>query len=419
MHVELNEAIQKFAFDPENAELNFRVALIYHDMGQTASAISYFLRAAERTDDKLLSYECLLKIAACFDAQRNRASHVIGLYKHALCLMPERPEAYFLLSRFNERNGWYMESYVAAEQGLNFGRIDYPKLRTNVEYPGRYGLIFEKAVAAWWWGKSAESRALFQKLKNEHIHELDSIHYAAVRNNLSRLGLGPESQAFKFYDRSMHGRLRFKFKDSETIDRNYSQVFQDMFILSMLNGKKNGTYLEIGSADPFYGNNTALLEKLFGWTGVGIEYDQKFIPDYTNKRSNKVLCINALDVNYDELLSSIAVDGCVDYLQLDCEPPDVTYQIMKKIPFDKYKFAVITYEHDHYVDMTETYRNRSRRFFSDLGYKLIVNDASADGKSTFEDWWVHPELVSKDIIQKMSAFDDVTHVPNYFLSNYS
>jgi hypothetical protein len=36
-----------------------------------------------------------------------------------------------------------------------------------------------------------------------------------------------------------------------------------------------------------------------------------------------------------------------DYLQLDCDPPSVTYDILTKIPFDEHKFAVITYEHDH------------------------------------------------------------------------
>jgi hypothetical protein len=410
MNIEkISSLLASLAAEPENPEINWKLALEYHVMDQTASAISFYLRAAERTDDKLLSYECLLKIAACFDSQKNRASHVIGLYKHALCLMPERPEAYFLLSRFNERNSWFMESYVAAEQGLNFAAVNHPPLRTNVEYPGRYGLMFQKAVAAWWWGKSAESRKLFQTLKDNHVHELDSVHRAAVQNNLSRLGLGPESQAFKIYDSSMHQNLKIKFPGSEIIDRSYGQVYQDMFILMMLNGKKNGTYLEIGSADPLHGNNTALLEKLFGWTGVGIERDMRMVLDYMTARKNKIRCENALEVNYHELLQNLAVDGCVDYLQLDCEPSKTTYDIMTMIPFDDYKFAVITYEHDHYVDMDKLYRDKSRRFLFNKGYKLVVNDVSADGISSFEDWWVHPELVDKSILDKMMLDNTVNH----------
>lgn len=397
----LSQLLNLYARDAENPELSWMLALEYHSIGQTASAITYYLRAAERTANKLLQYECLLKIAACFDVQKNRPSHVIGCYKHAMCLLPERPEAYFLLSRFNERNKWYMEAYVAAEQGLNFGKTEYPKLRSNVEYPGRYGLLFEKAVAAWWWGKSAESRKLFFQMKDDHAHELDASHYNAVQNNLSRLGLGPESQAFKPYSKSMYSNLKFKFANSDIIERNYSQTYQDMFVLSMLNGKKGGTYLEIGSADPLHGNNTALLEMMFDWTGIGIEYNSKFTEKYSMSRKNKVICQNALEVNYQEILNEISVNGCVDYLQLDCEPSKTTYDIMKLIPFDNYKFAVITYEHDHYVDMTGLYREKSRRFLYDRGYKLVVNDVSADGISSFEDWWVHPELVDKSIIDMM------------------
>ena len=32
---------------------------------------------------------------------------------------------------------------------------------SNVEYFGKSGIIFEKAVCAWWWGKGDESRSLF------------------------------------------------------------------------------------------------------------------------------------------------------------------------------------------------------------------------------------------------------------------
>lgn len=78
------------------------------------------------------------------------------------------------------------------------------------------------------------------------------------------MDLVPESQAFTYFNKDKHSSLRFKFIGSELIEKNYSQVYQDMFILSMLNGKKNGTFLEIGGATPYHGNNTALLEEQFG-----------------------------------------------------------------------------------------------------------------------------------------------------------
>jgi hypothetical protein len=191
-----------------------------------------------------------------------------------------------------------------------------------------------------------------------------------------------------------------------------------MFVLAITGGKKNGSYLEIGSAGPYYGNNTALLEKNFSWNGVGIEYNKDFIPEYEANRSNPVLCVNALQVNYDEILSTLSKNepGVIDYLQLDCEPSKVTYQIMERIPFDKYKFRVITYEHDDYVDMEKCYRYKSRQFLKSKGYVLVVNDVSPDGKSNFEDWWVHPDLVDPQIIGAMKTDGtSITKIEDYML----
>ena len=67
--------------------------------------------------------------------------------------------------------------------------------------------------------------------------------------------------------------LLVPFKGSDKIETNYSEVFQDIFVLQCLDGKKGGKYLEIGAADAVSGNNTYLLEKEFGWTGLSIDYD--------------------------------------------------------------------------------------------------------------------------------------------------
>lgn len=183
--IDLNMVLYQYAFDTENPETNWALASEYDKLGQTASAISFYLRAAERTTDRLLQYECLLKIAKCFIQQGNRTNTVRGLYKHAMCLLPERPEAYYLSSKLNEQSHWYIESYMNAETGLNFSKEGLPPLRTHVGYPGRYGLLFQKAVASWWWGKHKECEELFLELK--YKHPLDQIHLAAVNNNIKNL----------------------------------------------------------------------------------------------------------------------------------------------------------------------------------------------------------------------------------------
>ena len=44
------------------------------------------------------------------------------------------------------------------------------------------------------------------------------------------------------------------------------QAEQDKFVLMMLNKKTNGFFLEIGSSDPIYVNNTFVLENSYNWT---------------------------------------------------------------------------------------------------------------------------------------------------------
>lgn len=416
MKSNLQEIVSNFSKDSDNPELNYACARAYEERNQTSAAIGWYLRTAERTTDKNLAYECLCRIGLCFEKQKKRDNTVRVFYKHALLLLPQRPEAYFLLARYSERKNDHVSGYMFAEQGLANADFNQVPLRNGVEYPGKYGLYFQKMVSSWWWGKQDECRALMVKIKNDYMYELDDIHREALQRNLNVLGVTAESHVLRPYKIWQSSQLRYKFDDYDKIVRNYSQVYQDLFVLSMLEGKKNGTYLEIGTAGPEYGNNTKLLEEL-GWKGVGIELDAGLARAYSEGRKNPVRNEDALKVNYVKLLSELASDGEVDYLQLDCEPSKTTYDIMTKIPFNMVKFAVITYEHDDYVDLTGQYREKSREFLRSRGYELVVSDISPDGVSNFEDWWVHPDLVSpttKAIMRDISK--GTKHATEYMLS---
>ena len=408
----MNELIE-FSLDTENAEKNYNLAQWYENQHQYAPAHTYYLRCAERSEDTILAYKSLIRSSFCHKAQDSRDGTEKIALENALMLLPKRPEAYYYLSLLYQKKQEWQNCYIYANLGLQQKELE-PIIP---EYSEKWLLIFQKAVASWWWGKGIECRKLFHSLVDDYWNEMDQIHQNAVENNITRLGSGPESQAFHTYTKEDYKNLRYKFNHSETIERNYSQVYQDMFILSILNGKKNGTFLEIGGADPFKGNNTVLLEKEFGWSGVSIEYNEKFIKNYRQNRSANLLHTDALQLDYEKLLSENYEGNVIDYLQLDIEPARHTYECMLKIPFDKYKFAVITYEHDYYVDVTKSYREKSREFLKSKGYELIANDISPDGKSNFEDWWVHPDLVDKNIIQKMKLVTEGTqHAKEYMLS---
>lgn len=396
----LDELLIEYVSDSENPDKNYKIGLEYERLGQTAAAISFFLRAAERTSNNVLSYECLLRIGRCFDRQKNRNYTVKSMYNAAIALIPDRPEAYYLMSKILETEGHYFESYTNVELGLRYA--DDMRENLDVGYPGKWGLVFQKAVSAWWRGRGMESRRLFQKLVNEHWKEMDESHQKSVESNVVNLGSGPEYYAFRMYDNSMYDKLRYKFPGSRGIENNYAQVYQDLFILSVLDGKKNGSFLEIGGAKPYLGNNTYLLEKEYGWKGVSLELNEEFVNEYKAARPTTVYCKDALQTDYDELISTHFDSDVIDYLQLDIEPARNTYECMLKIPFDKYKFRVITYEHDYYADVTRTYREKSREFLRSKGYLLVANDLSPDGICNFEDWWVHPDYVSKSLIDKMT-----------------
>ena len=99
----LQNLLHKFIQDPESPENNFYLGTYYDNIEQSASAVSYYLRTAERSRSELIKYQCILRAGLCFSKQGCRNTTVKGLFQHALAIIPTRPEGYYLLSRFYER----------------------------------------------------------------------------------------------------------------------------------------------------------------------------------------------------------------------------------------------------------------------------------------------------------------------------
>lgn len=416
-HTELIELTKKYALDPENPELNFDMAYQYHAMEQTASAFTHYLRCAERADDetqKELAYEAMLRSYYCFQGQGRREFTARHVLKTAQMILPRRPEAYFLLGMHHVRKAEHAEAYVQFSQALEFCDFDCPPLKTYIGYKGKGILIYEKAKAAWEWDRNDESRDLLSDLLANHWHEIkDEQDKLDIQNDIARVGLTKGIHHHLKYTKEDHKKLKFKFPESEKIQINGSQVYQDLFVLYMTEGKKNGTYLEIGASHPYYGNNTALLEENYNWKGVGIEINPEDVKEYKECRNNTILFDDALKINYENILEKYFDTKEIDYLQLDLEPAENTFNCLLSIPFEEYKFAVITYEHDYYIDFTKTFRNKSRRYLKSFGYELVVSDVSSDGINNFEDWWVHPDLINKDIINSIKHTKDIVNIKEH------
>jgi hypothetical protein len=191
------------------------------------------------------------------------------------------------------------------------------------------------------------------------------------------------------------------FNGSDFITYNYAESDQDIFVLSMLDGLKNGTYLELGAAWPNENNNTALLEECFGWTGISIDKNQKFQRMW-EQANRTMIASDAMKIDYNSLLTGMP--EVIDYLSLDCDPSVITFSILRKLPLDKYKFRVVTFEHDCYRDGPMV-KMASRKYLESYGYKLVVSNV-AHGRLDYEDWYVHPDLVDPKKIESHLQIDD-------------
>ena len=215
------------------------------------------------------------------------------------------------------------------------------------------------------------------------------------------------------YHYSLHSKLLCKFNGSEKIIENYSQCYQDMFVLTMLNGKKNGVFLEIGCDDAYFNSNTALLEESFGWEGISIDIDPGKIEKFKKKRYSTAIAADGLEIDFSKILT----ETNYDYLQIDCEPASTSFKILQRIPFKNHRFAVITFEHDNYCDKDKSIKIKSRKYLESYGYKMIVNNIAEDRWSDFEDWYVHPDLVDPKIIEHMLCISDKVKKCDHYMLN--
>ena len=181
--------MRQYMTDPFDPLVNFNLGLVYEEADHYAGAASYYIRTSEFGVDEqpLLAYEALLRLAGVLDRQSHRFFSARGSLLRAIALQPKRPEGYFLLSRFYERVPEYEDAYFTACMGLENADFVVEPLVSSIDYPGQYGLMFEKAVSGWWVGRKQESVNLLMALN--HM-DLDPLHRKSVESNLQNLGYG-------------------------------------------------------------------------------------------------------------------------------------------------------------------------------------------------------------------------------------
>ena len=171
-----------------------------------------------------------------------------------------------------------------------------------------------------------------------------------------------------------------------------SQIYQDVFVLYILNWKRHGFFVEFGATNGLDLSNTFLLEKGFGWKGILCEpvstWKEDLIknrnsilnfkcvwrtsgefldlivpnePEFSNisiLQNNKNLKINKLEtvetISLLDLLKTNNAPRNIDYLSIDTEGSE--YENLKAFDFSKYKISVITCEHNYSKDREKIFK---------------------------------------------------------------
>ena len=182
------------------------------------------------------------------------------------------------------------------------------------------------------------------------------------------------------------------------ISESRSQAYQESFVINVLNHKRNGFYVELGSAWAVKNSNTFLLESRYNWSGLSLEINEKRANCFNKIRKNKCICTDAITFNYLEYLQNNNFPRQIDYLQMDIHPAKDTLKALKKLPLDQYRFSVITYEHNGYIDnFHKKIQKESQEILKSYGYELVVeNLILKEYNIPYEDWYVDPNFINFD-----------------------
>ena len=192
-----------------------------------------------------------------------------------------------------------------------------------------------------------------------------------------------------------------------------AQTCQDIFVDKVLN-KTNGFFVDIGAGTgglpahtPGFYSNTYFFETFKNWKGIAIDYDINWYDSVKNQRRCILSCANLLETNINELLDLLDCPVEIDYLSIDVD--DAQLKVFNDFDFEKYKFKVLTLEHNLFQSLPECTQNRSvehkqnivkehahyRDVLSNHNYKLLWSNVCLDGYGPVEDWWVDQSTYDK------------------------
>jgi len=202
----------------------------------------------------------------------------------------------------------------------------------------------------------------------------------------------------------------------KTIKISKSELFQEAYVLLKTNFKKRGYFVEFGAKDGIDYSNTLILERKYHWKGIIAEPAKIYHQKLKKNRPNINICTDCVysvtgskidfyetrepnfstiykfknsdshirikkniyqvkTISLVDLLKKYNAPKIIDYLSIDTEGSE--FEILKNFDFKKYKFKIITVEHNF------TYlRNKIYDLLTKNGYKREFV-----GLSKWDDWY--------------------------------
>ena len=201
------------------------------------------------------------------------------------------------------------------------------------------------------------------------------------------------------------------------LSQSKAQGWQDLFVLSAVGFERGGYFVEFGATDGVTLSNTHLLETQFGWTGLLAEPAQVWREAlHANRKaaietrcvwtkSGEVLTFNETQtaeistiaafgddefrqwrkdgrrydvetISLNDLLDAHGAPSVIDYLSVDTEGSE--FEILNAVDFDRYRFRVITCEHNY-----TPVREKVHALLSGHGYRRVLEHISR-----WDDWYV-------------------------------
>mgnify|MGYP003342303436 CR=1 FL=1 len=137
-----------------------------------------------------------------------------------------------------------------------------------------------------------------------------------------------------------------------------------------------------------------------GWKGVSIEIEPKARDGYNLIRSNKSILGDAIDFNWDKYFEENNIGRRINYLSVDIDQNSgyySNYHALINMPLNRYRFNVISVEHQAYIITNEKIRDMQRDLLLSLGYSLLYRDNG-------DDIWVDDELSSVNGYDAIAAW---------------